>query len=85
MPKVLQINVVANWGSTGRIAEQIGEKAMARGWESYIAYGRMWNPSKSQLIKIGSRLAERLHYRLTKLTDKHGLFSAWATRRFLRR
>lgn len=85
MPKVLQINVVANWGSTGRIAEQIGEKAMARGWESYIAYGRMNNPSKSQLIKIGSRLAERLHYRLTKLTDKHGLFSAWATRRFLRK
>ena len=85
MPKVLQINVVANWGSTGRIAEQIGEKAMARGWESYIAYGRMQNPSKSQLIKIGSRLAERLHYRLTKLTDKHGLFSAWATRRFVRK
>ena len=56
MPKVLQINVVANWGSTGRIAEQIGEKAMARGWESYIAYGRMQNPSKSQLIKIGSRI-----------------------------
>ncbi len=56
MPKVLQINVVANWGSTGRIAEQIGEKAMARGWKSYIAYGRMWNPSKSQLIKIGSRI-----------------------------
>jgi glycosyltransferase involved in cell wall biosynthesis len=30
-------------------------------------------------------LAERLHYRLSKLTDKHGLFSAWATRRFLRK
>ena len=85
MPKVLQINVVAIWGSTGRIAEQIGEKAMARGWESYIAYGRMQNPSKSQLIKIGSRLAERLHYRLTKLTDKHGLFSSVATKRFIRK
>jgi hypothetical protein len=53
MPKVLQINIVANWGSTGRIAEQIGEKAMARGWESHIAYGRWKNLSKSHLIKIG--------------------------------
>ena len=85
MPKVLQINVVANWGSTGRIAEQIGEKAMARGWESYVAYGRMFNPSKSQLIKVGFGWEGRIHYHLTKYTDKHGLFSAWATHRFIRK
>ena len=85
MPKVLQINVVANWGSTGRIAEQIGEKVLDRGWESFIAYGRMHNPSKSKLIKIGTRMAERLHYRLSKLTDKHGLFSSVATKRFIRK
>lgn len=24
MPKLFQINVTANWGSTGKIAEQIG-------------------------------------------------------------
>ena len=35
--KLLQINSVANIGSTGRIAEQIGQAAMAAGWESYIA------------------------------------------------
>ena len=85
MPKVLQINVVANWGSTGRIAEQIGEKAMARGWESYVAYGRVQNPSKSQLIRVGFGWEGRIHYHLTKYTDKHGLFSAWATRRFIRK
>jgi hypothetical protein len=32
MPKLLQINVTANWGSTGKIAEQIGLKAMEHGW-----------------------------------------------------
>lgn len=85
MPKVLQINVVANWGSTGRIAEQIGEKAMARGWESHIAYGRWMNPSKSQLMKIGFGWEHSLHYRLTKYTDKHGLFSVWSTHRFIRK
>ena len=85
MPKVLQINVVANWGSTGRIAEQIGEKAMARGWESYVAYGRWKNPSKSHLIKIGFGWEGRIHHHLSKLTDKHGLFSWWATHRFIRK
>ena len=40
MNKLLQINVSANWGSHGRIAEGIGQLAMANGWESYIAYGR---------------------------------------------
>ena len=85
MPKLLQINIVANWGSTGRIAEQIGEKAMARGWESFIAYGVWKNPSASKLIGIGSRCEYRWHKRLTKYTDKHGLFSSWATRRFIRK
>lgn len=33
--RLLQINVTANWGSHGRIAEGIGEAAMAAGWESY--------------------------------------------------
>ena len=51
--KLLQINVAANWGSHGRIAEEIGLEAMAQGWESYIAYGRYANPSKSHIVKIG--------------------------------
>lgn len=85
MTKVLQINIVANWGSTGRIAEQIGEKVIARGWESYIAYGRWKNPSKSRLLKIGFSWEHRLHHHLSKFTDKHGLYSSWATRRFIRK
>ncbi len=34
-----QINTMINSGSTGRIAEEIGQIAIAAGWESYIAYG----------------------------------------------
>ena len=54
MPKLLQINITANWGSTGKIAEQIGLCAMAHGWESFVAYGRWSNPSLSYLIKVGN-------------------------------
>lgn len=38
--KLFQINSVVNSGSTGRIAEEIGQTAMRNDWKSYIAYGR---------------------------------------------
>ncbi len=81
---LLQINVTANWGSTGKIAEQIGLCAMAHGWDSYIAYGRMMNPSANKLIKIGSQLDVYEHYAEGKLLDNEGLASRRATRAFLR-
>lgn len=82
--KLLQINVTANWGSTGKIAEQIGLLAMERGWESYIAYGRMMNPSKSNLIKIGSQWDVYRHYAEGKLLDREGLASKKPTREFIK-
>lgn len=84
MPKLLQINSTANWGSTGKIAEQIGERAMAHGWESYIAYGRSSNKSKSHLIRIGSKVGQAWHLIISRLFDKHGLGSRCATKRLIR-
>lgn len=83
MPRLLQINVTANWGSTGKIAEQIGICAMSHGWESYIAYGRMMNPSQSKLIKIGSQWDVYEHYAENLLLDNEGLASRKATKAFL--
>ena len=81
MKQVLfQINVTANWGSTGKIAEQIGQCAMSHGWESYIAYGRMMNPSKSQLIRIGSKADVYEHFAEQLLFDDEGLGSRFATK-----
>ena len=34
MPTLFQINVVCNSGSTGRIAEDIGELVQENGWKS---------------------------------------------------
>ena len=81
--KLLQINVTANWGSTGKIAEQLGVLAISQGWESYIAYGRMMNPSKSKLIKIGSQLDVYLHYAFGRFLDMEGLASIRATKKFV--
>ena len=84
MPKLLQINITANWGSTGKIAEAIGVAAMAHGWESYIAFGRWCNPSQSHLIKIGGRWDKYLHFAEQRIRDNEGLCSRSATKKLIR-
>jgi len=79
MKKLLQINTVVNSGSTGRIAEEIGQFVIQNGWDSYIAYGRNERPSKSKLIKIGIDWDVRIHGLQTRLFDRHGLGSYQAT------
>lgn len=83
MPKLLQVNVVANLGSTGRIAEDIGLTVMSAGWDSYIAYGRSARSSRSHLIKIASKKSIYSHVLITRLFDRHGLASARSTRNLI--
>lgn len=83
--KILQINTVVNSGSTGRIAEEIGQMAIKAGWESYIAYGRNERPSSSNLIKIGTDKDVKLHGLQTRLFDRHGLGSKNATFDFIQK
>ena len=73
--------------STGRIAQEIGEIAMANGWDSYIAYsyGRDGiKPCKSKLMPVGDKLSVAFHGLWTRLTDRHGLASNMATRKFIK-
>lgn len=87
MKKLLQINpVIRTNTSTGRIMQEIGELAMANGWESYIAYsgGRDGvKPCKSKLMPVGGKFDVALHGIWTRLTDGHGLASWYATRKFI--
>lgn len=83
MMKLLQINSVINFGSTGRIAEEIGQLAINNSWKSYIAYGRNDRPSESQLIKIGNDWDIKWHGLQTRLFDRHGLASTKATKRLV--
>ena len=81
--RILQINIRVNKGSVSRITEQIGLKVLEQGWESYIAYGRPSNPSKSQTIQIGTYNNVKWHYLMSNLTDRHGLFSTKATKKLV--
>lgn len=82
--KLLQLNVTANWGSTGKIAEGIGQAAMEQGWESAIAYGRSMNPSQSMLYKANGKFDVYYHYAVNKLLDCEGKGSRFATKNLIK-
>ena len=83
MPTLIQINVTANWGSTGKIAEDIGKLAIKNDFDSWIAYGRGYPQSKSELIRIGNDFDMKLHGIQTRLFDRHGLASKSTTKEFI--
>ena len=84
MKKLLQICVEGNRGSTGTIAESIGEYVIANNWESYIAIGRFPRNSKSNLIRIGNYFCVLLHVLETRIFDNHGFGSRFATKKLIK-
>lgn len=84
MKTVLQISIEVNVNSVGKIAEQIGVVAIARGWNSYITCCRNGcRPSKSKTIKIGNWLDVYWHGIMTRLFDRHCLHSTRATKKLI--
>lgn len=84
MITILQINTVNNYGSVGRIAEDLGKCITSQEWGSYIAYGRYPRNSESKLIRIGTDFDFYYHVISTRLFDNHGLESKRATFNFIR-
>lgn len=85
MPILLQISLEVNSGSIGRIAEQIGEKVISAGWDSYITYARSNQPSKSKVIKIGTYRDIYWHGFMTRLFDNHCLNSSRPTQLLIKK
>lgn len=84
MPTLLQINSCANWGSTGKIAEQINQAATHKGWKTYLAYGREVNPSQSELIHVGNKASQAIALAEARLFDNDGLSNRRATQRLVK-
>lgn len=83
MPKLLQINISANYGSTGKISEQIGLVAQSKGWDCYQVYS-YGQASSMTLIPTGGRLNRYLHYGEQRIFDNEGLASRFVTKKVLR-
>ena len=82
--KVYQINVVCGSGSTGRIAADLAQTIKKYGGDSRIAYGRGNAPEEIDAIKVSSKLDLYVHAMLTRITDKHGLYSKKSTKRLIK-
>lgn len=83
MPRLLQINVTAGWGSTGKISGEISRIAIENGWESSIAFGRYDTGSFENYYKVGNKLDLFSHVAISRLFDKHGLGSKRATEKLV--
>lgn len=85
--RILIINEVCGHTSTGKICVELAAKLESHGHEVKIAYGRdNYVPEnyKKYAIRIGNDWDVRCHAVYTRITDKHGLGSVKATRRFLK-
>jgi len=83
--KYLLINSVCGIGSTGRIVQHLSEELTAQGNTCVIAYGRKKNICENlKIYKIGNKWDCLIHGIITRLFDKHGLGSKFATKKFIK-
>jgi glycosyltransferase involved in cell wall biosynthesis len=83
--KVLQINTVCGAGSTGRITVNLARMLENAGEECLIAYGRGNAPKGVNAWQFGSRSSIYQHGIMTRLTDRHGMYSKHATKQLLKK
>lgn len=83
--RVLQINTTVNFGSHGKIAEQIGQLVLDKGGESFFAFGRDTNSSKSTKIKVGNKIDFYHHVLISRVFDRHGFGSKRSTESLIKK
>ena len=82
--KYLFINVVAGYGSTGRIAADKCRELNAQGHTCVLAYGRMKTGCEDiRTVRIGSDFDVKLHALESRMLDNSGFGSKRATAAFL--
>ncbi len=77
--KVILINNVCGFGSTGRICVDISDHLIAAGHQCTIAYGHGYSEYPYS-YKFGSRFENKLHSLFSKMTGEEGYWSTRGTR-----
>lgn len=77
--KLLQINCVYGYGSTGRIVESIHQTAVKNGFESYVVYGSGKKYEDSRFYCMQDPLSIKFSVLQTRLFGKHGFYNKGAT------
>ena len=82
--KVLQINAVYGFKSTGLIVEDIGETLTRNGDIAYFAYQTARTKTVENGYRIGTKLDWKLHALYARFFGKQGYASKLATKKFLK-
>ncbi len=86
MPRVLFVNQSKNFGSTGKIVEQIGMLAESHGWEVRIAHSERYERnSHFKSLYFSSVFSEKWHALCSYLFDCQGLCSKRKTKFLIQR
>jgi glycosyltransferase involved in cell wall biosynthesis len=80
--KVLMINSVSGFGSTGSICVDIAKELEMQGHECYIAYGQISRGYKNE-FKVGTKLENHLHNLGSRLLGKQGYFTKHGTKKLV--
>lgn len=80
--KVVQINAVYEYSSTGRTTMEMHEYLISLGIDSLVFCMNKDIPSK-QIYRVGNRAEMRIHSLMSHLFDVQGLCSQWSTKKVL--
>ena len=73
--KLLLINSVYGFRSTGRIVQELKEYAESKNDRVFVAYGRFLKEAEENVYRIGSKYSTIRHMAMTTLFDAHGFSS----------
>lgn len=82
--KILQINAVYGFGSTGRNVQELHEYYLSHGINSYVACAMYSGEKPTNAYVIGNKLDRKIHAFLSRVTDRQGRFSTVATKQLIR-
>ncbi|MBR1876532.1 MAG: glycosyltransferase [Lachnospiraceae bacterium] len=81
--RVLFINSIVGTGSTGRIIAGLCRVLKENGADALVCYGRGGAPKEPDTYRIGPDLDVYAHGLISRITDKHGLYSKGVTKRLI--
>lgn len=79
------MNIVYEYGSTGRLIKELMNAAKNEGHEVLCAYGRYEQAPSDDTFYFGSKIQSAYHLLMTRLFGGHGLHSSLATRKLIKR
>lgn len=82
--KIVQINSVYEYSSTGRTTKELHLALLKQGFQSEVFYATPNKQSKSKEL-IGSKIGHKLHAFLSRLFGKQAYYSYFPTRRLIKK